>query len=66
MFAGVVSGEEWHRFFSQFRGDFLVGGDFNAHHYLWDNCTPCPEGIKLADVISNLNIQCLNNNTLSR
>jgi hypothetical protein len=25
----------WNKFFEQFEGKFLIGGDFNGHHHLW-------------------------------
>lgn len=46
--------------------DFLVGGDFNAHHYQWGGSYTCSEGRKLAEVVENLDLQCLNNGSPTR
>jgi hypothetical protein len=29
------------KFFAQFEGQFLIGGDFNGHHHSWGNSKNC-------------------------
>jgi hypothetical protein len=61
-----ISAIDWHRFLSQFRGKFFVGGDFNAHNIAWGSPNTCPEGQKLLDVCLNLNLTILNDGSLTR
>lgn len=61
-----ISQAKWRCFFLQFPDNFVVGGDFNSHHLLWGDSNPCPEGRKLADVIIELCLYCLNNGSSTR
>lgn len=58
--------DDWYRFFSQFKGDFLIGGDFNAHNKAWGCANDCPEGSRLFNVCFNLNLNILNNHSITR
>jgi hypothetical protein len=52
----------WKKFFAQFKGKFLIGGDFNGHHHLWGNSKNCATGNNLFYCITELetNITLLN------
>lgn len=49
-----ISIEDWHRFFTQFKGEFLVRGDFNAHNKSWGCINNCPEGSRLFNVLTSI------------
>ncbi|EZA55672.1 RNA-directed DNA polymerase from mobile element jockey [Ooceraea biroi] len=55
-----VSYGEWVRFFSQFPNEFVVGGDFNAHHPFWEDAEVCAEGRGLFDAMVEGDLHCLN------
>lgn len=61
----LISYTEWKQLFSQFSTKFLVGGDFNLHHFYWDD-TIYAESRKLAEVVEDLSLQCLNNSSPTR
>nr|XP_012216460.1 PREDICTED: uncharacterized protein LOC105668589 [Linepithema humile] len=42
--ASCISAYEWSSFFSQFQGDSVYLGDYNAHHPSWGNNYSCPVG----------------------
>jgi hypothetical protein len=52
----------WKKFFAQFEGQFLIGGNFNGHHHSWGNSKNCTTGNNLYHCISKLetNITLLN------
>jgi hypothetical protein len=58
----------WKKFFSQFKGKFLIGGDFNGHHYSWGNSKNCTTGNNLYHCTTELetNITLLNDGSGTR
>jgi hypothetical protein len=52
----------WKKFFAQFKGKFLIGGDFNGHHHSWGKSKNCTTGKNLYHCITELetNITLLN------
>jgi hypothetical protein len=52
----------WKKFFAQFEGKFLIGGDFNGHYHSWGNSKICTTGNNLYHCITELetNITLLN------
>ncbi|RLU25600.1 hypothetical protein DMN91_001757 [Ooceraea biroi] len=57
---GLSNTPEWVRFFSQFPHEFVVGGDFNAHHPFWGDAEVCAEGRGLFDAMVEGDLYCLN------
>lgn len=49
------------KFFSQFNSDYILGGDFNAHHTNWGNVSNCNKDIAVYDAILQSNQVILNN-----
>jgi hypothetical protein len=49
-----ISDESWTQYFNQFAGNYLIVGDFNAHHPLWGNQDSCSEGRKLFKAMKKL------------
>lgn len=58
-----ISTQEWLLFFKQFQCDFIVGGDFNAHHTQWGNPKNCPQGDNLREAYIQLDLCLLNDGT---
>jgi hypothetical protein len=56
----------WKTFFAQFKGKFLIGGDFNGHHHSWGNSKNCTSGNNLYHCMIELetNITWLNDGSL--
>ena len=55
-----VSVDEFEHYFSQLSPPFIITGDFNAHHPIWDTrrvSNPC--GRNLVDVLRNNSEICL-------
>jgi hypothetical protein len=44
----------WKKFFAQFEGKVLIGGDFNGHHHSWGRLENCTTGNKLFHCITEL------------
>lgn len=57
---------EWQQFFSQFNGNFLMGGDLNAHNITWGSHYTCPAGQKLMDTCLDLGLHILNDGSVTR
>lgn len=51
---------EWKRFFSQFVGKVIFGGDFNAHHEILGSSRTCRVGCNIAEALENLELTILN------
>jgi hypothetical protein len=60
-----ISKESWRECLNQFAGNYLIAGDFNAHHPLWGNQDTCSEGRKLFNLIENLELGILNSNQMT-
>jgi hypothetical protein len=60
-----ISGESWTKFFNKFAGNYLIVGDFNAHHPFWGNQDACMEGRKLFNAIENSELGILNSNQMT-
>lgn len=60
----TLSTTQWEKFFNQFPEEFMIGGDFNAHH----SSDPRNDsaGITLVDALDNLNLHCINNGSMTR
>ena len=52
--------------FSQLKGNFIVCGDFNAHHRLWGSKENDTKGSELYEFISNNNVVVLNDGSGTR
>ncbi|XP_034936031.1 uncharacterized protein [Chelonus insularis] len=52
--------DQWVRFLNQFSGNFLVTGDFNAHHQVWGSDANSIEGTKLFEAIEESEVGLLN------
>lgn len=55
-----VSVNKWSKFFNQFQGQFMIGGDFNSHHTEWGCDLTCTKGIKLSEALERSDIHLLN------
>lgn len=47
----TISTQAWIRFLTSFDNDFIIGGDFNAHHFAWGDTKCCSEGSHLFDAL---------------
>lgn len=57
---------EWQQLFSQFNGNFLMGGDLNAHNITWGSHHTCPTGQKLMETCLELELHILNDGSYTR
>jgi hypothetical protein len=57
-----ISEESWTEFFNQCAGNYLIVGDFNAHHPFQDTCR---EGRKLFNAIENSVLGILNSSQMT-
>lgn len=61
----IISEDSWRDFFDSISrvnsNHTFIGGDFNAHHYLWDSNRYCRNGESLYEALTDADVMGLNN-----
>lgn len=63
--AGSVAIRDWEKFFSQFQGRVLFGGDFNAHNVVWGSASTCRTSDNLWEAVGNGDLSLLNDGSVT-
>lgn len=61
-----ASTNDWNIFFSQFTGEVIIGGDFNAQSRIWGSISDNNQGKRLVDAIDHCNLVVLNDGNPTR
>lgn len=61
-----ATANDWNIIFSQFTGELIIGGDFNAQNRIWGSAADNEQGKRLVDALDNCNLVVLNDGSPTR